>query len=171
LMNNVENLEICTVHKLPYKFYCPKDEIALCRRCKEPHNAHGVQGIETIAAEYLNEIAIKQDGLHKQIKEISCSLMKCQNALESLDEGYETSKSLIENKFKGLRQGLQWKEEEFLGEIENLYSRKKMEIQYFYESFAKNEKKIQGVFRVFKCGKDFAPEYCAFPDEVYKPRS
>ena len=142
LINNVDNLEICPTHKLPYKFYCLKDSLPLCRRCKETHSTHTIQNIENIALDHINQIAVKQDGINRCMNETKISISRCREALSSLNENYDTSKNMILNKFKNLKQCLQWKEEEFLGEIDNLYNRKKMEVEYFTDSLVKNEKKL-----------------------------
>lgn len=157
LMNNVDNLEICLVHKLPLKYFCAKDWQALCRRCKENHNTHTPLPIETIVADYITEISNKQEGLLKFIKDTRKDLFKCKDNIQGLKQNYENCRDNILNGFKSLKQFIQWKEEELTGEIDCLYKRKKLEIEYFVDSLTKNEKKLEQCLDFIDIAKKLPP--------------
>lgn len=157
LINNVDNLEICTTHKLPLKFFCEKDWQALCRRCKESHSAHGPLNIEVAVADILSEINTKDESLGKYLKETEKEINKCTQALEGVCGTYDNCKSMIISRFKSLKQVLQWKEEELLGEVEVIFSRKKMEIDYFLDCLTKNAKMLKESIEFIDVAKKLQP--------------
>lgn len=157
LMNNVDGLEICPVHKLPLKFFCSKDWVGLCRRCKEGHNNHGPVGIEEVFNGKMNEILMKTEGLEKVLDSIKSQKIKCSDFLDELNESFELSKKSILNRFKVLKQVVQYKEQELLREIEVIYNRKRIEIEYLLTPLQRNEEKLAEIISFTQIVKDLNP--------------
>lgn len=156
-MNNVDGLEICTVHKLPLKFFCTKDWTGLCRRCKDSHNTHSPVAIEEVFNSKINEILLKTENFERLLTQTKALKAKCRDGLDELINAFDLSKNSILNKFRVLKQVVQWKEEELLREIEASYNRKKIELELLLDPVQKNEEKLSQVLEFSQIVKDLNP--------------
>ena len=168
LMNTVDNIDICHSHKLPLKFFCPSDKVCLCRRCKEGHNLHSPVGIEEVFNGKISEINMKVEQFDKTLNEVKGQSNKCKSFLEDLTDCYDLSRSVIEKKFLLLKQAVQWKEEEVLREIEVVYRRKKIEVEYLFEPLMKTCDKLQDIIKFLNVLKNLSPSLILTQDSYIK---
>jgi hypothetical protein len=157
LINSFDFNEICSAHKLPLKFFCEKDWIPLCRRCKDSHANHSPATIEEVFHAKVEEFQEKIEGFDRMATQVNSNLNRCRTFLNNLNDNYDLSKTNLQKKFHQLKQSLDWKQEEILREIEVIYKRKQIEISYFLDPLEKTKEKLEEISKFLSTLKNLSP--------------